>query len=85
MRKWLEGMNIFLLVVVGLLYVAAKIHFFTRFRSLSTSQYLEEHWPFWAGMAIIGGVGAFLERVANRLERRKSKAPDEERDARRKP
>jgi hypothetical protein len=36
------------------LWLGAKIHFFTRMGATSLEGYLREHWPFWAGMAIVG-------------------------------
>ena len=51
MGKWFERLGLFLLVIFGLLYVGAKIHFFTRYGVLSPGEYVEEHWYFWAGMA----------------------------------
>jgi hypothetical protein len=46
MTKWFDRASTFLLVIFGLLYVGAKIHFFTRYWPLSLGAYLEEHWPF---------------------------------------
>jgi hypothetical protein len=57
MDKWFERMGVFLLIIFGLPYVGAKIHFFTRYGVLGPGEYVEEHWLFWAGMAIIGGAG----------------------------
>jgi hypothetical protein len=34
--KWFERLGLFLLVIFGLLYVGAKIHFFTRYGVLGT-------------------------------------------------
>jgi hypothetical protein len=67
MEKWLDRVGIPLLVIFGLLYVGAKIHFFTRYGVLGPGGYLEEHWPFWAGMAI-GGTAACLGWIKKRLE-----------------
>ncbi len=72
MEKWFERIGIFLLVIFGLLYVGAKIHFFTRYGALGTGEYVEEHWPLWAGMATISGAGACLGWIRKRIERPKS-------------
>ena len=67
MEKWLERVSVFLVVVCGLLFVGAKIHFFTRYGVLGPGQYVEEHWPFWAGMAVVAGVSTFLAWIGKRL------------------
>jgi len=72
MAKWLDRTGIFLLVIFGLLYVGAKIHFFTRFGLLGPSAYLEEHWSFWAGFAIIGALAYCLGWMKKRIEGPKS-------------
>ena len=72
MGKWFERLGLFLLVIFGLLYVGAKIHFFTRYGVLSPGEYVEELWYFWAGMATISGVGVFLGWIRKRFERPKS-------------
>jgi hypothetical protein len=56
-----------------MLYIAAKIHFFTRYVVLGPGGYLEEHWPFWAGFALLGGVGSVVEWICDRRERSASK------------
>jgi hypothetical protein len=71
MEKWFERIGTFLLVIFGLVYIGAKIHFFTRYGVLGPSEFVEEHWPFWAGMAIIGGAGACFGWIRKRLERSK--------------
>jgi hypothetical protein len=71
MEKWFERLGTCLLVLFGMLYVGAKIHFFTRYGVLGPGDYVEEHWPFWAGMAIIGGAGACLGWIRKRIERSK--------------
>ena len=72
MEKWFERAGIFLLTIFGLLYLGAKIHFFTRYGVLGPAAYVEEHCFFWAVMAIMGGVGACLGWIRKRLERPKS-------------
>ena len=60
MEQWLKRVGIVLLVIFGLLYVGAKIHFFTRYGVLGAGEYVEESWFFWAGMATICRAGACL-------------------------
>ena len=72
MEQWLKRVGIVLLVIFGLLYVGAKIHFFTRYGVVSPGDYGEEHWPFWAGMAIISGAVACLGWMIKRRDRSKS-------------
>jgi hypothetical protein len=72
MKKWLDRLQIVLLVVFGLFYIAAKIHFFTRYFKLGLGSYLEGHWIFWAAMAIVSGILAFLSWVKKRAEPRSS-------------
>jgi len=72
MEKWFERAGLFLLIIFGLLYVGAKIHFFTRYSVFGPGEYVEAHWFFWAGMATIGGVAACLGWIRKRLERPKS-------------
>jgi len=72
MEKWLGRAGTFLLVLFGLLYIGAKIHFFTRYGLLRLGKYLEEHWRFWAGLAIICAAGARLGWIRKRAERPKS-------------
>ena len=72
MRKRLEKINIVLLAVFGLLYVGAKIHFFSRFGAVSLGDYLDAHWYFWAGMAVVAGVGVILNFAIKRREPPKS-------------
>ena len=72
MTKWFDRASVFLLVIFGLLYLGAKIHFFTRYWPLSLGAYVEEHWLFWAGMAIVAAIALFLERIRKRIEGPKS-------------
>jgi FtsH-binding integral membrane protein len=51
MRKMFRTLEIALLVTGGLLYVAAKVHFFFRYGS---GDFVSEHWSLWAGMATVG-------------------------------
>jgi hypothetical protein len=57
MEKWLNGLGVLMMVLFGLIYVGAKIHFFTRYALLEPTGYLEEHWPFgvaWRSWALRG-------------------------------
>jgi hypothetical protein len=72
MGKRLEKINIVLLAVFGLLYVGAKIHFFSRFGAVSLGEYLDAHWYFWAGMALVAGAGLILNFAIKRREPPKS-------------
>jgi hypothetical protein len=54
------------IVVFGLIYVGAKIHFFSRFAVLRLGDYLEERWYFWAGMALAAGGGVLLGLTTRR-------------------
>ena len=51
-----------------IVYVAAKVHFFTRFTG-DFSAYIAEHWPFWAGMAALGALLWAVGTVAQRRAR----------------
>lgn len=62
MDRWFRRAEITLLVMLGFVYLAAKIHFFTRYQD-DSSRYVAEHWPFWAAMAVIAGAAAILEGV----------------------
>ena len=44
-------------------YIAAKIHFFTRYGALSGGDYFREHRIYWGGMAAIAFVMVLLERL----------------------
>jgi hypothetical protein len=72
MTKWFDRASVFLLIIFGLLYVGAKIHFFTRYWPLGPGAYVEEHWAFWAGMVIVGAVAYCLGWIRNRIDRPKS-------------
>jgi hypothetical protein len=72
MTKWFDRAGVFLLVIFGLLFFGAKIHFFTRYWPLGPGGYVEEHWLFWAGMAIVGAVAHCLLWIRNRIDGPKS-------------
>jgi hypothetical protein len=73
MDRWFRRAEIALLTLLGLVYVAAKIHFFMRYRAYDSFAYATEHWPFWAAMAIIGVAMGILECV-RRVLRSKAKS-----------
>jgi len=52
-QLWLGG--------VGVLWLAAKAHFFFAFGG-DSAEYVGRHWPFWAAMVGWGLVGAYLMR-----------------------
>jgi protein-S-isoprenylcysteine O-methyltransferase Ste14 len=68
-KNWTDRLFILFLVIFGLFYIGAKIHFFTRYFKLGLTGYLEEHWVFWAAMAIVSGILACLSWVKRRAER----------------
>ncbi len=68
MGKWFDRVDRFLAVVFLLLYVGAKLHFFTRYASLSAGAYLEEHVWFWAAMVILALVGMVFAWLRKRFE-----------------
>ena len=72
MTKWFDRASILLLILFGLLFIGAKIHFFTRYWPLGPGAYVEEHWPFWAGMAIVGALTGCLGWMRNRIDGPKS-------------
>jgi hypothetical protein len=73
MEKWFDRASIILLVVFGLLFVGAKIHFFSRYGSLGLGAYLEEHWPLWAGMIVVVVILNCFEWTRKRIKGSKSK------------
>ena len=72
MRKWTDATTGVLLVLLGLLWAGAKIHFFMRYwhyyEADNLRGYILEHSPFWAGAALVG-LG-FL--VTGAIERRRT-------------
>jgi hypothetical protein len=68
-NKWIDRLFFLFLVIFVLLYVGAKIHFFTRYFKLGPAVYLEEHWVFWAAIAIVSGILACLSVAKRRAER----------------
>jgi len=68
-KKWIDRLFFLFLVIFVLLYVGAKIHFFTRYFGLGPAGYLEEHWVFWVAMATVCGLLACLSWAKRRAER----------------
>jgi polyferredoxin len=70
MRKWTEKVSIALLVVFGLLWAGAKIHFFARYwdyyEAGDVRGYILEHWPFWAAMGVVALLGLLLGAIERR-------------------
>ena len=59
-------------LLVGLLvgtYVAAKVHFFSRFGVVGLADYVVEHWPYWATLAGVAGLIAVVSRLVDNPER----------------
>lgn len=50
-------------IVFLALYIAAKIHFFTRYGRVATGVYVREHSIYWAGLAAV----LFLAWVMSKL------------------
>jgi hypothetical protein len=46
MDRWFRRVEIALLVMLGLIYAAAKIHFFSRFQAYHPLAYVADHGPF---------------------------------------
>ncbi|HET9839098.1 MAG TPA: hypothetical protein VFR84_12740 [Candidatus Angelobacter sp.] len=68
MIKWLNRIGLILALVGGVVYVFAKIHFFTRFGAVSTDEYVKEHYPYTLGLLAIGGIIWVITRVISHLE-----------------
>jgi hypothetical protein len=63
MGKWFDRAEVFCLLIFVLIYIAAKIHFFTGYGSLSAGVYLEQHWLFWAAMALVVAIEIAIRRI----------------------
>jgi hypothetical protein len=60
MAKWAETLGIVLFVVGVLVWVGAKVHFLLYYDPGNIRGYVAQHWPFWAGMALVGGLMATI-------------------------
>jgi hypothetical protein len=67
MERVLRVASAALFVSLGVLYVAAKIHFFTRFGTTDLDGYLSEHWPYSAGLAAIAALAWVLASLRARI------------------
>ena len=66
MDRLLKLAAVALIVAMLLVYVAAKMHFFTRYTG-DLEGYLGEHWPYWAAMCV---VAALLWLIGVAIQRR---------------
>jgi hypothetical protein len=66
-QRMLKTLAVILAVGLAGAYVAAKVHFFTRFDPADLCGYWTEHWPYTAALVVIG---AALWAVAALLSRR---------------
>jgi len=62
-RSVVRGVSIALWILFVLIYIAAKVDFFTQYFRLGMRQYLKEHSVYWAAMAFT----VFLIWLAERL------------------
>jgi hypothetical protein len=53
-----------LLVALVAIYVAAKIHFFTRFGRTDLDGYIAEHWPYSAGLTALAALLWVIARLS---------------------
>lgn len=67
MRKFLIFLEVLLVAAAVLVYVAAKVHFFTAFHN-DIPAYLHQHWPFWAAFTAIAIAISGIEAIKRRLE-----------------
>ncbi len=72
LETWCDRIDKVLVVICILLYVAAKLHFFTHYGTLSLGAYLEQHAWFWAAIAIVALVSSVLNWSRKRLQRSNS-------------
>ena len=63
-RKIGKTAAVALLLTTVLVYLAAKVHFFTRFNASHVDLYVSEHWPLWATMDLLAVLALLLLRVA---------------------
>jgi hypothetical protein len=70
---WARWTTTVLLMLLAAMYVAAKVHFFTRFYALPLEAYWAEHWPLTAALAVAAGLLWLVGYVAERRARRGAK------------
>jgi len=56
MERVLRVATAVLLSAFVVLYIAAKVHFFTRFGATDLDGYIAEHWPYSAGLTAIAAL-----------------------------
>jgi hypothetical protein len=61
--KWASAVLVILSVAT---YVAAKVHFFTRFFRVPLDEHWAEHWPFTAGLVIMAALIWLVGYAADR-------------------
>jgi FtsH-binding integral membrane protein len=67
-HRWTQRMASVLLIMLVALWIAAKIHFFTRFGSTGVDEYVHEHWPFWVGMGVVVLLLVLVEAIERRQQ-----------------
>jgi hypothetical protein len=65
LNRALQTATIVLVIGFIALYVAAKVHFFTRFTG-DMSAYWAEHWPYSAGLAFVAAMLWMIGRLAKK-------------------
>ncbi len=63
LRRSVRVISMVLLVLLGAMYIAAKVHFFRRYFVISSEIYFHEHRIYWKTMAGIALVMVILERL----------------------
>jgi FtsH-binding integral membrane protein len=51
-------------VLLLIVYLAAKFNFFTRYGTMGVSGYVQQHSPYWLGMAAIAFVIWIMQKVS---------------------
>lgn len=67
MERVLRVATAVLLVAFGVLYIAAKVHFFTRFGATDLDGYIAEHWPYSAGLTAIAALVWVIAWLSRRI------------------
>lgn len=58
------------LAVAGIaVYIAAKVHFFTRFGATDLDGYIAEHWPYSAGLTAIAALVWVVVWLSGKIEK----------------
>jgi hypothetical protein len=77
MKAALISLEILLVAAAVLVYVAAKVDFFTAYHN-DIPAYLHEHWPFWAALAAIALALAAIEAIRLQIKPPEKAIGDEE-------